>query len=68
MLGPTITKMSKKAPAPKGGIEKDKKVAMLQADKSNKIPSVIDTAPPHMVTEMQMMKEQMDFIMNALRG
>ena len=38
MLGPTVTKMSKKAPAPKGGIEKDKKAAMLQADKSNKIP------------------------------
>ena len=40
MLGPTVTKMSKKAPAPKGGIEKDKKAAMLQVDKSNKIPAV----------------------------
>ena len=25
-------------------------------------------APPHMVAEMQMMKERMDFMMNALRG
>ena len=24
--------------------------------------------PPHIVIEMQMMKEQMDFMMNALRG
>ena len=31
-------------------------------------PSVTDTASPHMVVEMQMMKEQMDFMMNALRG
>ena len=31
-------------------------------------PSVIDTAPPHMIAEMQMMKERMDFMMNALKG
>ena len=31
-------------------------------------PSTADTAPPYMVAEMQMMKEQMDFMMNALRG
>ena len=31
-------------------------------------PSITDTAPPHMVAEMQMMKEMMDFMMNALRG
>ena len=31
-------------------------------------PSIIDTAPPHIVAEMQMMKERMDFMMNALRG
>ena len=31
-------------------------------------PSVIDTAPPHMIAEIQMMKECMDFMMNALRG
>ena len=31
-------------------------------------PSAADTAPPHMVEEMQMMKEQMDFMMNTLRG
>ena len=31
-------------------------------------PSVIDTVPPHIVAKMQMMKEHMDFMMNALRG
>jgi len=25
-------------------------------------------APPHIIAEMQMMKERMDFVMNALRG
>ena len=29
---------------------------------------VIDTAPPHMVAKIQMIKERMDFMMNALRG
>ena len=31
-------------------------------------PSAANTAPPYMVVEMQMMKERMDFMMNALRG
>ena len=31
-------------------------------------PSIINTAPPHIVEEMQMMKEQMDFMINALKG
>ena len=31
-------------------------------------PSLINSAPPHIVAEMQMIKEQMDFMMNALRG
>ena len=31
-------------------------------------PSVVDVVPPHMVAEMQMMKERMDVMMNALRG
>ena len=31
-------------------------------------PSTVDTAPPHMVTVMQMVKERMDFMRNALRG
>ena len=30
-------------------------------------PSVTDTAPPHIVVEMQMMKEWMDFMVNALK-
>ena len=30
--------------------------------------SVIDTVPPQIVVEIQMMKERMDFMMNALRG
>ena len=29
--------------------------------------SITDTVPPHIVIEMQMMKDQMDFMMNALR-
>ena len=31
-------------------------------------PSAIDATPPHIITEMHMMKEWMDFMMNALRG
>ena len=30
-------------------------------------PFVTNMAPPHMVAEMQMMKEMMDFMMNALK-
>ena len=31
-------------------------------------PSITDTVPPHIVAEMQMMKEHMNFMMNTLRG
>ena len=31
-------------------------------------PSTTDTAPPHIVIEMQMMKERMGLMMNALKG
>ena len=31
-------------------------------------PFVTDMAPPHIVTEMQAMKEQMEVMMNALKG
>ena len=31
-------------------------------------PFVTDTAPPYIVTEMQMMKERMDLTMNTLKG
>ena len=31
-------------------------------------PFATDTAPPHTVAKMQMMKERMDFMMNVLRG
>ena len=31
-------------------------------------PSITNTTPLHIVAEMQMIKEQMDFMMNALRG
>ena len=31
-------------------------------------PSITDTAPPNIVAEMQMMKERMDLMMNALKG
>ena len=30
--------------------------------------SVTDTTPPHIVVKMQMMKERMDFMMNAFKG
>ena len=31
-------------------------------------PSTVDTTLPHIVAEMQMMRERMDFMMNALKG
>ena len=31
-------------------------------------PSTTDMAPPHIVAEMQIMKERMDLMMNALKG
>ena len=31
-------------------------------------PSITDTAPPHIVVEMQMIKERMDLLMKALKG
>ena len=31
-------------------------------------PSVTDTTPPYIIAEMQMMKERMDLMMNALKG
>ena len=31
-------------------------------------PSTINTTPPYIVPEMQMMKERMDLMMNALKG
>ena len=32
------------------------------------LPSLTDTAPPHIVTKMQAIKEQMEVMMNALKG
>ena len=69
--GPNTHREKQEAPVLKGGTEKDQKVAMPQVDKSEKItscPSVADTALLHMVAKMQMMKERMDFMMNALKG
>ena len=44
---------------------------MTRADQNDRIlashPSIIDTVPPHIVAEMQMMKERMDFMMNTLK-
>ena len=31
-------------------------------------PFVTDMAPPYIIAEMQVMKEQMDVMMNALKG
>ena len=39
-----------------------------QERKDTRHPSAVDIDPPHKVAEMQMMKEQMDFMVNALRG
>ena len=32
------------------------------------LPSLMDTAPPPIVVEMQAMKEQMEVMMNAFKG
>ena len=32
------------------------------------LPSLMDMAPPHIVVEMQAIKEQMEVMMNALKG
>ena len=32
------------------------------------LPSLTDMAPPHIVAEMQAIKEQMEIMMNALKG
>ena len=44
---------------------------MTRADQNDRIlashPSIIDTVPPYIVAEMQMMKERMDFMMNTLK-
>ena len=32
------------------------------------LPSLVDMAPPPIITEMQAMKEQMEVMMNALKG
>ena len=39
-----------------------------QEQQDTSLPFVADTAPPYMVAEIQMMKERMDFMMNALKG
>lgn len=41
----------------------------LQERQGTSRPSIADTATtPYLATEMQMMKEQMNFMMNALKG
>ena len=62
-------KRSKRAPVPKERTDRDWKAATPQADRSNKIPAVVTkTVPPHIVAEMQMMNERMNFMMNAFKG
>ena len=41
-------------------------IRLEQLDVSH--PSTADIAPTHIVTEMQMMRERMDLMMNTLRG
>ena len=46
----------------------DSNTLSRQERKDTRHPSAVDIDPPHKVAEMQMMKEQMDFMVNALRG
>ena len=39
-----------------------------QEQQDTSYPSIVKTAPPHVVAKIQMMKEMMDFMMNALKG
>ena len=50
MLGPIVMEKSKKALASKKGTEKDRKVAMLRVDKSDKIPTVHPSQKQHHYT------------------
>ncbi|KAL0001126.1 hypothetical protein SO802_014907 [Lithocarpus litseifolius] len=48
-------------------IKRGQKEVMPQAGQNGRT-QVVHPILPHMVAEMQMMKERMDFMMNALRG
>ena len=43
--------------------------ALSRPERQNvSLPSLVDTAPPPIIAEMQAMKEQMEVMMNALKG
>ena len=43
--------------------------ALSKSERQNvSLPSLADTAPPPIIVEMQAMKEQMEIMMNALKG
>jgi len=68
--GPNNHGESKRAPTSKGGTKKDQKAVMGRANKSDKTPAVhLSQIWHHRIwLQMQMMKERMDFMMNALKG
>ena len=41
---------------------------MSPVDRNLSTPSLMDTTPPPIIAEMQAMKEQMEVMMNALKG
>ena len=65
----TPRRRTRKEPALKKGIKRPEgsKASSRQKRQDTSHPSAIDMAPPHIVAKMQMMKERMDFMMNALR-
>ena len=72
MRGLILRRRINKAPALREGITRGQKVATQvvfrpERQDTSRL-STTNAAPNHMVTEMQMMKERMDFMMNALRG
>ena len=72
MRGLILKRRIKKAPALREGTKRGQKVATQvvfrpERQDTSRL-STTNVAPNHMVTKMQMMKERMDFMMNALRG
>ena len=64
----TLRGRTKKVQVLREGTKKGQRVVTPQADKSDRIWAIHQLQIPHMVVEMQMMKERMDCMMNALRG
>ena len=59
--GTSVEKMDQEGPEGSNALSR-------QARQDTSRPFAADIAPPYMVAKMQMMKERMDLMMNALRG